>query len=523
MRVTGMFSGFETESIISELVSAKSSKVTKLKNEQKKLEWKQEVWQNLNTKIYSFYSKKLTNMRYESSYAKRKTSSSNESIASVVAGDNAVTGSQTLKVNSLAQSGYLTGAKIKGPVHSDNPTGKVSSDTILSKINSNLTGSTISVTVGNGETQNIEITSDMTVNGLVSELKKAGLNASFDATNQRFFINSKEMGADNDFTITATNIPNADGSGSMSALRALGLDTTATADEYNDLFGFSTNCTKIDGTDAEIILNGATFTGSSNTFSINGLTIDVKGTTSADETVTFTTTADTDGIYDMIKDFFEDYNEMINEISRLYNADSASDYDVLTAEQKETMTDEEIETWENKIKDSLLRRDTTLNTIISSMNSIMSEGVKMSDGKTMYLAKFGIGTLNYFECEDNEHYAYHIDGDEDDEKTSGKTDKLKSMIATDPDTVTEFFATLSKSLYSKFDELMASTEYSSIYKVYNDKELKTQYKKYDTKISDAQDELNDYEDKWYDKFTAMEVALSKLQSNQNAVSSMLGM
>ena len=40
MRVTGMFSGLQTESIISELVSAKSEKVTKLKNDKQKMEWK---------------------------------------------------------------------------------------------------------------------------------------------------------------------------------------------------------------------------------------------------------------------------------------------------------------------------------------------------------------------------------------------------------------------------------------------------------------------------------------------------
>ena len=148
MRVTGMFSGLDTESIISELVSAKSTKVTKLKNDKQKMEWKQEVWQGLNSKIYSLYSDKLTKMRYESSYAKRKTSSSNESIVSVVAGDSSVLGSQTLKVNSLAQTGYLTGAKIKCRVDSENPKGEISGDTKLVAINRNLVGSKLKVARG---------------------------------------------------------------------------------------------------------------------------------------------------------------------------------------------------------------------------------------------------------------------------------------------------------------------------------------------------------------------------------------
>lgn len=521
MRVTGMFSGLQTESIISELVSAKSTKVTKLKNDKQKMEWKQEVWQGLNSKIYSLYSDKLTKMRYESSYAKRKTSSSNENVATVIAGDSSVLGSQTLKVNSLAQTGYLTGAKIKCRVDEKNPKGEVSGDTKLSAINNNLAGSKLKLKVGSEDEKEIEITADMTVNGLIAKFKEAGINATFDKENQRFFLNGKEMGTEADFILSSDSTINDRNGNPINALRALGLDTTATEDDYLALYGTKSNAVKLQGQDAEIVLNGATFKGNSNTFSINGLTIDVKGVTSADETVMLTTSSDTDGIYEMIKDFFTEYNDMINSISKHYNADTAKGYDVLTPEQKETMTDEEIENWENKIKDSLLRRDTTLSQLSIMLNGIMSGGITMDDGSKMYLSNFGIKTLNYFEAEKNEHYAYHIDGDEDDDKTKANEAKLKKMIASDPDKVTEFFSKLSKKMYDELDKSMQSTEYSSIYKVYNDKQLKKETTEYDKKISKAQKELNAYEDKWYDKFTAMEVAMSKLQSNQNAISSML--
>jgi flagellar hook-associated protein 2 len=69
---------------------------------------------------------------------------------------------------------------------------------------------------------------------------------------------------------------------------------------------------------------------------------------------------------------------------------------------------------------------------------------------------------------------------------------------------------------------MTATDYSSIYKVYDDKRLQTEYDDYTTKISEAEDKLADYEDKWYSKFSSMETALSKLQSTQSVVSSMLG-
>ena len=102
IRMTGLNSGLDTETLISELVRAKSAKKDKLVKEQKKLEWKQDVWKELNSKVYSFYSKTLGNMRLTSDYAKKVTKVSNETAASVITGGNAVDGVQTLKINSLA-------------------------------------------------------------------------------------------------------------------------------------------------------------------------------------------------------------------------------------------------------------------------------------------------------------------------------------------------------------------------------------------------------------------------------------
>ena len=203
----------------------------------------------------------------------------------------------------------------------------------------------------------------------------------------------------------------------------------------------ASGATKTAGEDAEITLNGVKYTSSKNTFAVNGLTLTVSGTTS--DPVTITTEDDTNGIYDMIKNFFKEYNTLINKMDKLYNADSAKGYDPLTDEEKDAMSDSAIEEWENKIKDSILRKDSVLGTFANEMKMIMMDGVEV-DGKKMYLSNFGIGTLSYFSAPDNERNAYHIDGDPDDEKTSGNADKLKSMIANDPDTVVSFFTKLSQ-------------------------------------------------------------------------------
>ena len=562
MRMTGL-SGIDTDSMVQALVQTKREKVTNLKNDQKKLEWKQTAWQDLNSKIYNLYSKTLSNLRLTSAYSKKKTVSSDTTKATVVASGAAVDGTQTLKVNKLAKAGYLTGAKLDKHEKLDENGKKVKVDWTaadkITDISDKLKGKKFSITVGTGDdakTTEIEITDDMTINDFVGKLSDAGVKASFDTTNQRFFISAKGTGAANNFTITAINpddptkpdpdnltgpeIPKED----TVALEALGL---AVDKDYGTLDGSAdgakNQCVKVEGQDAEIVLNGATFVSDSNTFSINGLTINALGVT--DEELSIVTSTDYDGIYDTIKDFISEYNDVINEMDKLYNADSARKYDMLTDEQKESMSDDEVEQWENKIKGALLRKDNNLSTIMNAMTSTMLGGFytnNLSDkekknmteseinawyekngGKKKYLSDFGISTLSYFEAEDNEHHAYHIAGDPDDEFTSDKDDELKKAIAEDPEGTANFFASLCKSLYNKMDEVMNETsEYSSIYKVYNDKQMKKDYASYTTKIKEAEDELNDYEDKWYKKFSQMEVTLSKLQSQTSSLTSMLG-
>ena len=96
------------------------------------------------------------------------------------------------------------------------------------------------------------------------------------------------------------------------------------------------------------------------------------------------------------------------------------------------------------------------------------------------------------------------------------------MISTDPDSVVSFFTQLGKSMNAKLKSLRGRTEFSSINTVYDDKKMKEEYDNYTTKIKEAEEKLQDYEDKWYKKFSAMETALAKLQSNSSAVTSLLG-
>ena len=655
MRLSGLMSGMDTESIVTQLVQARRTKVDSAKKAQTKLQWTQDAWKTLNAKIVKLYNGALSNLRFQGSFMKKTTKVSNSSVASVITGDGAMNSVQSLTVDHLAQSGYLTGGELgDGKQNYD-------TNTKLAALGMEVGAKgTIKVSVG-GEEKVIELSSGTTIGELLQSFRDAGINASFDTKNQRFYMSAKDSGLDNDFSITASDMTG------LKVLQSLGLDymdenveksyqaivdsrdsllqsrygnmlkeltsersrlqglindrvdllkekygnhfddsiiydekgnVNVTAikekiaqlqeedpDAYAelknmDLAGSLTNLSgrvkniekdlkvgedgelatdengnymlsdsmkdsitggvdryiqafqeALDSTthsavknkaeDAEIYLNGVKYTSSRNTFEINGLTLTVNAKTADGETVTLTTQDDTDGIYDMIKGFIKEYNELINEMDKLYNADSAKGYEPLTDEEKEAMSESEIEEWEKKIKESLLRRDSTLGTISSDLKQMMVSGV-MVNGKMMYLSNFGIETLSYFTAAENEKNAYHINGDPDDPNTAGNADDLRSMIASDPQTVIDFFVGLSRDMYAKLTDRMARTDYSSSYTVYEDIRMKTEYDGYTSKIKELEKKLADYEDKWYQKFAEMETAMAKMQSNASAVTALLG-
>ena len=97
-----------------------------------------------------------------------------------------------------------------------------------------------------------------------------------------------------------------------------------------------------------------------------------------------------------------------------------------------------------------------------------------------------------------------------------------AAINADPDKVATFFQELTEKLYSKLTDLMGSSNYSSAYTLYNDKQMKTDYTDYTTRIAKAEADLNAKMDKYYQKFAAMEAAMAKVQSQQNSFTNMFG-
>lgn len=693
IRMSGLQSGLDTETLVSALVSGYTLQKDNMVKAQTKLQWKQDSWKAMNKSIYSFYSGKLSAARLSKTYNAKSASVSDSTKAKVTAGAEAVNGTQTLEIKELASTGYLTGGVVSAKDDKGNSV-KADGSTKLSDI-TGLTSGTITVSA-EGKNKDITLTEDMTVNQFVAQLKDAGLNANFDANNQRFFVSSKTSGVDHDFSITASD---ANGLTSLQKMGLFTLNDTETK-EYEKWAGYATDTAALDelkqstyesrkinykdraktyadkynaakavvdaikaddtwttiddkkaklaslkssfdanyssyaktddkgnitydtdklkedgkleefnarkkeidalsdtidkydkavkdmddskdyvtidaegkavadpgnanliaevdsdnatirsnsdaaidakvaysvnmlnkiqngsltsskdaarviGKDATIILNKATYTSNTNNFAINGLTITAEAKT--DGEITITTNTDTDAVYDSIKDFFKEYNTLIKSMDEAYNASSSKGYEPLTSDEKEAMTEDEVKEWEKKIKDSLLRKDATLGSASSSMKNLMAQSFEIN-GKKYSLASFGIKTQGYFDAADNEKGVYHIDGDKDDDVSSGNDDKLRAAIASDPDAVISFFSQLATSVYNDLSKKMATSSVSSAYTLYNDKQMTKEYTSYSSKISDKEDEITKWEDYYYKKFSSMESALAKLNQTQSSL------
>lgn len=343
-----------------------------------------------------------------------------------------------------------------------------------------------------------EITVDRTttLNSLAKSMEDAGINASYDANQGRFYLSSKATGTENAFTIETDD----------DTMQKLGLDLA------------DSDPGKISASDASIVYNGVTYTQSTNNFDINGLTFEV---TEEGEEQTFSVDTDVDGIYNKVKDFIKSYNALIEEMNTLYNAKSSKGYDPLTEDEKDAMSDKDVENWEKTIKDSLLRRDSTISSLLTSMRTTLNKSIEVTnaDGTTsrFSLASFGIVTGEW-----SERGLLHINGNSEDADYADFEDKLKKAIAANADAVEKTFAGLGDEMYTNLQKAMRRTELSSALTFYNDKQLDSEINDYKDKVKVQQEKMTAAEDKYYKQFSAMETAMAKLQSQQTYISQLFG-
>ena len=283
-------------------------------------------------------------------------------------------------------------------------------------------------------------------------------------------------------------------------------------------------------------------TRSSNTFNVDGLSVNLKGTFNYAETdvtdesgkvitaagtlvedpeaVTFTSTSDADKVVDAIRSMVEDYNAMVTEIKNAYSTlpaqkSSGAYYEPLTDKDMEGMSESAIAAYEEKAKQGLLFGDSDLSALYSRLlNAVSMTG---SDGAALKAA--GITTA----------YSNGLTTLTLDETT------LRATLETDPDKVQDIFTKSTESgastnglmqalktpldLYGKTtggkgilvekagSPLASSTLYSNT--------IQTQLDALDQQIQKWQDKMSDQIDRYTAKFSALEQLVSEMNSQSS--------
>lgn len=648
VRMTGLASGLDTESLVKQLSDAYQTKVDNAKKKQTKAEWKKEAWASLNTKLMDFYKGALNTFKSAGTYNSKLVNGTLNGVK-VTANSKAVSGNHKIQVKSTANAQMWTGHKINTGTYTassytaiTDTSKKISElydkngysiqnalngssftvqnaedgskvdvninidenttvDDLLQDINtqldgtglkasmtqgrltftnetatettdpatgtatysggrslmitaanetsakalgltydasgkgmtvkskSEISGNEVNTVSGSAFAYDKQVTADSKVTGssklvdlgiaqgtsikvngteivvdrtttmdsLASAMAKTGINASYDTNQGRFYLSSKNTGVENAFTVEADD----------ATLAALGLNLT------------DGEAGKIDASDASLVYNGVEYTQATNSFNINGLTMDVS---SVGGEQAFSVDTDVDGIYDKVKSFVKEYNTLITEMNKLYDASSSRGYEPLTSDEKDAMTDEDIKNWENKIKGSLLRRDSTISTLLTSMRTTLNKSVEVtnSDGTTSRyaLSSFGIVTSDY-----TEKGQLHIQGNADDSDFAGLDDKLKAAISDNPEALMKTLTTLGDEIYKNFQSSMKRVVgVRSSLTFYNDLEMDDDIKSYKEDVTSLQEKLQNEQDKYYKQFSSMETALTKLQSQQTYISQLFG-
>ena len=337
-----------------------------------------------------------------------------------------------------------------------------------------------------------EFDSDVSLSKMISQINAsdAGVTLSYSDITDKFTMTADDTGA-------GDNISVSDTSGTL--MSALGL-TSSTG-------------TVTAGKNAILSVNGQQIIRSSNDITISGVNVSLEATSSS--AITVTMDSDSSDLEDTIKQFVEDYNTLIDTINTYITDESDSDYPPLTDAQKEEMTDSQIEKWEAKSQAGILNGDSTLKSIASKLQQVMYSSA-VSGG--ISLATLGITSAGY-----DQNGKLEID-----------EDKLESALSSKADEIAELFTSdtgLAAKMSSIFDDSISTSgargsrgtlvEIAGV----EDTTSATQNSLYD-QINDIEDfieTLNDRldaeQERLWNKFSAMETALSNLNSQSSLLSS----
>lgn len=490
MRISGLASGMDIDDIVSKLMKTERVPLDKLTQKKQLLEWQRDSYREINTKIKEM-QESINLMLRPSTYGAKKVVSADESAVTATATTSSA--SSTIQVNRLATAATYKSSDISGYTGSD--------QTLTFQVTA--PGETTAKKV------EISVSSTDTLDDIVSKINKSGLGVS--AIKDMIYNGTEYVE-----TIALTSKTTGAG-GSIQA------DDAATASFMTDQLGFALDAdnkltASQEGQNAEVVINGLQMEKTTNNFTVNNVTYQLKNTTTSPVSIDVST--DVDGIYEKIKDFVTQYNELIDMVNGKLVEKKYRDYTPLSDEQKEDMTEKQIELWEEKAKSGLLRNDTILSGATNQMRTDFYSNVSVN-GESLQLTQFGISTSSAY------NKRGHLEINEE---------KLKAKIKEDPDSVANLFlaGTSStenyneKGIMRRLQSVLTDTKKQIEDKAGNTTMANNQFsigKNLNTVESDIlsmNDRLKQVENRYYTKFTAMEKAIQKANEQSAYLLQMLG-
>ena len=550
-------SGLDIESLVKMGMMNKQKQYDKMYQNEMKQEWLKEAYVGVYDSMKTFKNN-MTDFKLQSNMSAMNATSTNEDIVSVSANGAAAAMSHKVSVSQVASNAYImTGMNGSSPAgitfaNSSNPGKNYLMDVMYSDVQTTdngdgtysykLNGSPTSVngsdvaikltlkdsSASNARTHEVTLTYDdiiqdkKTLSDLASAINKseANIQAGFDTANGSFSMYNKTSGEKNIINITAGNDDTA------TLLNNLHL---ASYNAQDNTLGSELEFDKDDaveaakGTNAQATIDGKTYNLESNKITVAGVTYNFNNVSEAGKTTTVNVSQDTDKIVDNVKKFVDMYNTLLDSLNDKLSEEKYSDYKPLTKEQEAEMTEEQIKKWNEKAKSGLLYNNSQVRALVSDMREALYTPVDAVDSKYNSLSAIGITTTTT---------KGHVTLDED---------KLRKALTEDPDCVYQLFAsdqdssyiagstnTNKLTAYEKKEDYKntgvanrlynAMTDNMSIFENYAGTSKATDDQSYlgklisnmHTKMTSFQTLMKSYENKLYDKYDAMEVALSKL-------------
>ncbi|NHN33892.1 flagellar filament capping protein FliD [Paenibacillus agricola] len=497
MRISGLSSGFDTEGTVTKLMQAQRVPYDKLGQKKQTAEWQRDALRDINLKMTEFRNTKLFNFKQESTF-NAKTVSITGNLDAVSAKGTASATNTNLKIEVVklaVAASERSAEKITTPEF--DPTKPLASQS------ENLTKGTLSsgtVTFKINGTQIQFDSSKESLNDVIAKINKD--------TNVTAFYDSVE----NKIAFMANNSGKTNGSSGKEA------NIVFEGALLKTVFQVGGSSPDVDsGIDAEVKINGLTTSRTSNTFTVNGIEVTLKK--EGGVAATISTKSDADKIMESVKTFINDYNDVLKTLNDKSTETKNTDYLPLTTEQKEALSEKQIESWESKAKAGLLRNDPILASMTRTLRSSMTAIVDSGSDKYNSLASIGISTGQYYE-----NGKMYIDETKLREAIEANPDAVKAIFTGDATDDSPSKAGVGERLYTQLNSgLTDLTKKAGLANIsYDDSQLSKRIYDIDSEMTIKLKRLSTIEDNYYKQFTAMETALNKLNSQGENLLSQLG-